>query len=35
MKHMHYNDVKEEIPDADGVEDVTIRWLIICHLMSA
>lgn len=28
MKHMHYTDVEAEIPDEDGVVDVTIRWLI-------
>jgi len=28
MKHMHYSDVKEEIPTDEGVKDTTIRWLI-------
>ena len=28
MKHLHYTEVKEEIPDIEGVKDTTIRWLI-------
>ena len=28
MKHVHYTDIEAEIPDVDGVKDVTIRWLI-------
>ena len=28
MKHMHYTEVEEQIPDEEGVKDTTIRWLI-------
>lgn len=29
MKHVHYSEVKEEIPKEEGVKDTTIRWLIL------
>ncbi|HHH80113.1 MAG TPA: cupin domain-containing protein [Thermoplasmatales archaeon] len=28
VKHMHYTDVKAEIPDEKGAENISIRWLI-------
>ena len=28
MKHIHFTDIKAEIPKEDGIKDVTIRWLI-------
>jgi quercetin dioxygenase-like cupin family protein len=28
MKHVNYKDVKEEVPDVEGIKDLTIRWLI-------
>ena len=28
IKHIHYTEVKPEIPKEDGVKDTTIRWLI-------
>ena len=28
VKHLHYTNVKAEIPDEKGAENVTIRWLI-------
>ena len=28
MKHVHYTDIEEDIPNVDGVKDVTIRWLV-------
>jgi len=28
MKHMHYTEVEDKIPEEDGVADTTIRWLI-------
>ena len=28
MKHVHYTDVEAEVPDVEGVKDVTIRWAI-------
>ena len=28
MKHVHFTDVTEEIPDEEDVKDTTIRWLI-------
>lgn len=28
MKHVHYTDVKAEVPDVEGIKDLSIRWLI-------
>ena len=28
MKHVHYTDVKLEIPKEEGIKDLKIRWLI-------
>jgi len=28
MKHISYTMVKEEIPNEEGVKDVTVRWLV-------
>ena len=28
VKHIHYTNVEEEIPEEDGIKDITIRWLI-------
>lgn len=28
MKLSHYTDIKEEIPNEEGVKDATVRWLI-------
>ena len=28
MKHISYSEVEPEIPDVDGIKDLTIRWLI-------
>lgn len=28
MKHQHYTEVTEEIPNEEGVKDTTIRWLV-------
>ena len=28
MKFMNYQDVPAEVPDVDGIKDLTIRWLV-------
>ena len=28
MKHVHFSDVKLDIPDVEGVKNVKLRWLI-------
>ena len=28
MKHVHYSEVEDEIPNEDGVAGTTVRWLI-------
>lgn len=28
MKHQHYTEVEDQVPEEEGVKDTTIRWLI-------
>jgi quercetin dioxygenase-like cupin family protein len=28
MKHIKYRDIEAEVPDIEGIKDLTIRWLI-------